>query len=167
MADFDSVPESSNAYSFMPPSPQDTLPPNLPSYFDDATLTRRRRRRTSPHDQAILEQEYRKCTKPDKVQRREICKLVQMGEKGVQVFTHVSPSHPSIHPSIRHVASVMVARAITVAVAGIAATKWLSLGSGCLCVRVECAASVVHRAAAVHYGFFSVFIRANRPDRRS
>jgi len=123
MADFGSVaehPSDSNDYSFVPPSSQDTLPQNLPSYFDDATFSRRRRRRTSPHDQAILEREYRKCTKPDKARRREICKLVQMGEKEVQVFTHASLSHASAP----HVASVMVARthARPIAVAAAATT---------------------------------------------
>ena len=33
----------------------------------------------------------RKCTKPDKAQRKEICKLVQMGEKEVQVATPLPP----------------------------------------------------------------------------
>jgi hypothetical protein len=60
--------------------PNDTLPD-----IDNATFARRKRRRTSPHDQAILEDEYRRCIKPDKARRREICKLVQMGEKEVQV----------------------------------------------------------------------------------
>lgn len=46
---------------------------------------RRRRRRTSPHDQAILEMEYTKNDRPDKHRRQEIAKLVQMGEKEVQV----------------------------------------------------------------------------------
>lgn len=72
-----------------------SLPPNNTSSSNaSASIHRRRRRRTSPHDQGILEEEYRKCTKPDKAQRKEICKLVQMGEKEVQV---VIP--PALHPS--------------------------------------------------------------------
>ena len=70
----------------------DSQEPSLPlnntgsnSSSASAFIRRRRRRRTSPHDQGILEEEYRKCTKPDKAQRKEICKLVQMGEKEVQV----------------------------------------------------------------------------------
>jgi hypothetical protein len=83
-------PHPSSSASNLPSLSQDTLPPNLPASTDDAdadaSLTRRRRRRTSPHDQAILEREYRKCQKPDKARRREISKLVQMGEKEVQVI---------------------------------------------------------------------------------
>ena len=84
---------SAENYAFISLS-QDTLPLNVHGSSDanyhnhdhaPSTQQRRRRRRTSPHDQAILEQEYRKCVKPDKARRREICRLVQMGEKEVQV----------------------------------------------------------------------------------
>jgi len=80
-------PGSSNGnsgYAFITHS-QETLPLNLPPSIDNATLARRRRRRTSAHDQAILEGEYRKCDRPDKSKRREITAKVQMGEKEVQV----------------------------------------------------------------------------------
>jgi hypothetical protein len=60
---------------------------NLPPSIDNATLARRRRRRTSARDQAILEEEYRLCDRPDKARRREITSKVDMGEKEVQVST--------------------------------------------------------------------------------
>lgn len=53
-------------------------------------FVRRRRRRTSPQDQAILEEEYKKCDRPDKAQRIEIAKRVELGEKEVQVRNHFS-----------------------------------------------------------------------------
>ncbi|KAL7266319.1 Homeobox protein yox1 [Rhizina undulata] len=79
-------PSSSNSnYAFITHS-QETLPLNLPPSIDNATLARRRRRRTSAHDQAILEDEYRKCDRPDKPKRKEITSRVQMGEKEVQIW---------------------------------------------------------------------------------
>ena len=39
----------------------------------------------SPQDQAILEAEYEKNSKPDKAARAEIVKRVALGEKEVQV----------------------------------------------------------------------------------
>ncbi|PUU75060.1 hypothetical protein B9Z19DRAFT_1091171 [Tuber borchii] len=74
-----------SGYAFITHS-QETLPLNLPPSIDNATLARRRRRRTSAHDQAILEEEYRKCDRPDKSKRREITAKVQMGEKEVQIW---------------------------------------------------------------------------------
>ncbi|KAG0129709.1 hypothetical protein HOY82DRAFT_650953 [Tuber indicum] len=76
---------SNSGYAFITHS-QETLPLNLPPSIDNATLARRRRRRTSAHDQAILEEEYRKCDRPDKSKRREITAKVQMGEKEVQIW---------------------------------------------------------------------------------
>ncbi|KAG0635892.1 hypothetical protein HOY80DRAFT_979958 [Tuber brumale] len=76
---------SNSGYAFITHS-QETLPLNLPPSIDNATLARRRRRRTSAHDQAILEEEYGKCDRPDKSKRREITAKVQMGEKEVQIW---------------------------------------------------------------------------------
>jgi hypothetical protein len=81
---------SNSGYAFITHS-QETLPLNLPPSMDNATLARRRRRRTSAHDQAILEEEYRKCDRPDKTKRREITVRVQMGEKEVQVHIQFLP----------------------------------------------------------------------------
>lgn len=76
---------SCSTYAFISHS-QESLPMNGQSNSEYATSgARRRRRRTSPQDQAILEEEYRKCDRPDKARRREITKLVHMGEKEVQV----------------------------------------------------------------------------------
>ncbi|KAI5840543.1 hypothetical protein DFP73DRAFT_558874 [Morchella snyderi] len=77
-------PSNSN-YAFITHS-QETLPRNLPPSIDNANLARRRRRRTSVHDQAILEEEYRICDRPDKTKRKEISSRVQMGEKEVQIW---------------------------------------------------------------------------------
>ncbi|KAI5853814.1 hypothetical protein BZA05DRAFT_394799 [Tricharina praecox] len=175
-------PSSSTGYSFLPSSSQDTqlLPPTLPSYYDDATFSRRRRRRTSPHDQAILEQEYRKCTKPDKAQRREICKLVQMGEKEVQVFTHASPSHQSIRlsvtsrPSRSRARATAGAGATTATATATAAANGSIGGSGCLVCACLSGSGVrpvsrVRGAIAVQSIVVSLacsFVRKG-PDRRS
>jgi len=75
---------SSSSYAFITHS-QEGLRENRPPMIDNAGLARRRRRRTSQHDQAILEEEYRKCDRPDKARRREIAALVEMGDKEVQV----------------------------------------------------------------------------------
>ena len=75
---------STPAYAFITHS-QEGLRDNRPPMIDNAGLARRRRRRTSQHDQAILEEEYRKCDRPDKARRREIANMVEMGDKEVQV----------------------------------------------------------------------------------
>lgn len=73
-----------SSYAFITHS-QEGLRENKPPMIDNAGLARRRRRRTSQHDQAILEEEYRKCDRPDKARRREIAAMVEMGDKEVQV----------------------------------------------------------------------------------
>ena len=78
------VSSSPPAYAFITHS-QEGLRNNRPPMIDNAGLARRRRRRTSQHDQAILEEEYRKCDRPDKARRREIAAMVEMGDKEVQV----------------------------------------------------------------------------------
>ena len=75
---------SSSSYAFITHS-QEGLRENKPPMIDNAGLARRRRRRTSQHDQAILEEEYRRCDRPDKARRREIAAMVEMGDKEVQV----------------------------------------------------------------------------------
>ncbi|KAI9716849.1 MAG: hypothetical protein M1828_007510 [Chrysothrix sp. TS-e1954] len=61
----------------------------------------------SPEDQAILEQEYRKDSKPDKAARLRIVKLVALGEKEVQIWfqnrrqTHRRKSQP-LSSSMEH-----------------------------------------------------------------
>ncbi|KAF8417839.1 hypothetical protein EV426DRAFT_352320 [Tirmania nivea] len=79
------VGSSSSSYAFITHS-QEGLRKNRPPIIDNAGLARRRRRRTSQHDQAILEKEYRKCDRPDKARRREITALVEMGDKEVQIW---------------------------------------------------------------------------------
>lgn len=79
------VGSSLSSYAFITHS-QEGLREKRPPMIDNAGLARRRRRRTSQHDQAILEEEYRKCDRPDKTRRRGIAALVEMGDKEVQIW---------------------------------------------------------------------------------
>lgn len=63
-----------------------TLTNNLPPNVDNKPLARQKRRRTSPEDQAILETEYQKNSKPDKAARMAIVERVALGEKEVQIW---------------------------------------------------------------------------------
>ncbi|OQE19931.1 hypothetical protein PENSTE_c014G04316 [Penicillium steckii] len=72
-------------YAFLVHS-QKTLTQNLPPRVDNKLLARQKRRRTSPEDHAILEAEYQKNPKPDKVARTEIVNRVSLGEKEVQIW---------------------------------------------------------------------------------
>ncbi|KAL9103539.1 MAG: hypothetical protein Q9163_001417 [Psora crenata] len=54
--------------------------------IDNQRLARQKRRRTSPEDHAILEAEYERNPKPDKLARQEIVKRVALGEKEVQIW---------------------------------------------------------------------------------
>ncbi|KAF8433994.1 hypothetical protein BGX38DRAFT_180126 [Terfezia claveryi] len=90
------VGSSLSSYAFITHS-QEGLRENRPPMIDNAVLARRRRRRTSQHDQAILEEEYRKRDRPDKSRWREIAALVEMGDKEVQVSLN---SHISVFPLI-------------------------------------------------------------------
>nr|KMM66732.1 hypothetical protein CPAG_03070 [Coccidioides posadasii RMSCC 3488] len=53
---------------------------------DNKILGRQRRRRTSPEDYAILEAEYQRNPKPDKVTRANIVSRVSLGDKEVQIW---------------------------------------------------------------------------------
>ncbi|KAJ5644804.1 hypothetical protein N7507_010815 [Penicillium longicatenatum] len=72
-------------YAFLVHS-QKTLTQNLPPRVDNKLLARQKRRRTSPEDHAILETEYQKDPKPDKVARANIVNRVSLGEKEVQIW---------------------------------------------------------------------------------
>ncbi|OKL61192.1 hypothetical protein UA08_03158 [Talaromyces atroroseus] len=72
-------------YAFLVHS-QKTLTQNLPPRVDNKLLARQKRRRTSPEDHAILEAEYKKNPKPDKVARVSIVNQVSLGEKEVQIW---------------------------------------------------------------------------------
>ncbi|KAJ5239530.1 hypothetical protein N7468_004149 [Penicillium chermesinum] len=72
-------------YAFLVHS-QKTLTQNLPPRVDNKLLARQKRRRTSPEDHAILEEEYQRNPKPDKVARANIVNRVSLGEKEVQIW---------------------------------------------------------------------------------
>ncbi|EEP79748.1 predicted protein [Uncinocarpus reesii 1704] len=57
-----------------------------PPKVDNKILGRQRRRRTSPEDYAILEAEYQRNPKPDKVTRASIVSRVSLGDKEVQIW---------------------------------------------------------------------------------
>lgn len=60
--------------------------PKATSDNDEASsLSRQKRRRTSPQDHAFLEMAYQRNSKPDKNERIEIVSRVELGEKEVQV----------------------------------------------------------------------------------
>ncbi|KAJ5115413.1 hypothetical protein NUU61_001172 [Penicillium alfredii] len=72
-------------YAFLVHS-QKTLTQNLPPRVDNKLLARQKRRRTSPEDHAVLEAEYQRNPKPDKVARASIVDRVSLGEKEVQIW---------------------------------------------------------------------------------
>ncbi|KAL4778204.1 hypothetical protein BJX76DRAFT_153071 [Aspergillus varians] len=74
-----------SSYAFLVHS-QKTLTQNLPPRVDNKLLARQKRRRTSPEDHAILEAEYQRNPKPDKVSRTNIVGRVSLGEKEVQIW---------------------------------------------------------------------------------
>ncbi|KAK6332666.1 hypothetical protein TWF730_004326 [Orbilia blumenaviensis] len=86
-------------FAFITHSPA-TLPNNLPPDVDDASLARRRRRRTSHKDQIVLEEEFARCDRPDKHKRKEIAARVGLEDKQVQIWfqnrrqTHRRKSKP-------------------------------------------------------------------------
>lgn len=71
-------------FAFISHSPA-TYPSQEPS-IDNASLARRKRRRTSPHELAILNQEFELGSTPNKVRRTEISKRVNMTEKAVKIW---------------------------------------------------------------------------------
>lgn len=72
------------AYAFISHSPV-TFPSQEPS-IDNAPLARRKRRRTSPTELNILNNEYKLGTTPNKARRLEIAAKVSMSEKAVQIW---------------------------------------------------------------------------------
>ncbi|KAF3932137.1 hypothetical protein ABW20_dc0107793 [Dactylellina cionopaga] len=79
------VAHQTQTFAFITHSPA-TLPNNLPPDVDDASLARRRRRRTSGKDQAILEAEFAKCDRPGKDKRQEIAVRIGLQDKQVQIW---------------------------------------------------------------------------------
>lgn len=79
-----SSPTESRAYAFISHSPA-TFPNKEPS-IDNAPLARRKRRRTSPNELSILNQEFDIGSTPNKPRRIEIAKRVSMTEKAVQIW---------------------------------------------------------------------------------
>ena len=76
--------KDSKAYAFISHSPV-TFPSQEPS-IDNAPLARRKRRRTSPTELNILNNEYKLGTTPNKARRLEIAAKVSMSEKAVQIW---------------------------------------------------------------------------------
>lgn len=74
----------SRDFAFISHSPA-TYPSQEPS-IDNALLARRKRRRTSPHELAILNLEFLLGSTPNKVRRGEIAAKVNMSEKAVQIW---------------------------------------------------------------------------------
>lgn len=74
----------SGGYAFISHSP--TTFPTLQPEIDDAQLARRKRRRTSPTELQILEEEFARCMKPSKTLREDIARRVEMTEKAVQIW---------------------------------------------------------------------------------
>ena len=79
-----STPTDNKAYAFISHSLA-TFPLQEPS-IDNAPLARRKRRRTSPHELNILNQEFALGTTPNKSRRIQIAKKVSMTEKAVQIW---------------------------------------------------------------------------------
>lgn len=71
-------------FAFISHSPA-TFPSQEPA-IDNASLARRKRRRTSPNELAILNQEFVLGSTPGKSRRLEISKKVNMTEKAVQIW---------------------------------------------------------------------------------
>lgn len=74
----------SRDFAFISHSPA-TYPSQEPS-IDNASLARRKRRRTSPHELLILNQEFVAGSTPNKARRVEIAHKVNMTEKAVQIW---------------------------------------------------------------------------------
>lgn len=74
----------SKDYAFISHSPA-TFPTQEPS-IDNAPLARRKRRRTSPNELAILNKEFELGSTPNKSRRLEISNKLSMTEKAVQIW---------------------------------------------------------------------------------
>ncbi|KAI3404784.2 YOX1 [Candida oxycetoniae] len=79
-----SIVNNDKAYAFISHSPA-TFPSQEPA-IDNAPLARRKRRRTSPYELSILNQEFELGSTPNKLQRIKIAKKVSMTEKAVQIW---------------------------------------------------------------------------------
>lgn len=79
------------SYAFISHSPS-TFPLQCPT-IDNASLARRRRRRTSPAELAILNAEYQVGSTPNKLRRLDIALKVNMDEKAVQVWFQNKRQH--------------------------------------------------------------------------
>lgn len=73
-----------DGFAFISHSP--TTFPSLQPEIDDVQLARRKRRRTSPTELQILEEEFARCVKPSKTLREDIARRVGMTEKAVQIW---------------------------------------------------------------------------------
>ncbi|KAK0336774.1 Homeobox protein yox1 [Friedmanniomyces endolithicus] len=62
------------------------MPQILASSEDDKAYARQKRKRTSLEDQSVLEDAYKRDPKPDKAARLEIVRMVNLGEKEVQIW---------------------------------------------------------------------------------
>ncbi|RFU23772.1 hypothetical protein B7463_g12565, partial [Scytalidium lignicola] len=58
----------------------------IPDSVEVKVENKQKRKRTSAHDQSILEAEYKRNSKPNKATRAEIVKLVALNEKEVQIW---------------------------------------------------------------------------------
>ncbi|KAE9965316.1 hypothetical protein EG328_009819 [Venturia inaequalis] len=87
LADSDTRPASagSSPTAFVVYSPTN-LKDKLDVNSESKTAPRQKRRRTSPEDQKILEEEFARNPKPDKPSRLEIVKKVALGEKEIQIW---------------------------------------------------------------------------------
>ncbi|KAF1815040.1 hypothetical protein P152DRAFT_456078 [Eremomyces bilateralis CBS 781.70] len=65
---------------------QDTLLKQLPPDVDNKPLVRQKRRRTSPSDQKVLEDEYQRNPKPDRATRTALAQKVALGQKELQIW---------------------------------------------------------------------------------
>jgi homeobox protein YOX1/YHP1 len=72
------------SFAFISHSPS-TFPSHEPA-IDNAQLARRKRRRTSPGELAILQTEFSKGQTPNRAKRLEIAAKVNMTEKAVQIW---------------------------------------------------------------------------------
>jgi len=77
-------PINEKSYAFISHSPV-TFPSQEPS-IDNAPLARRKRRRTSPNELSILNNEFEIGQTPNKLRRLEIAEKVSMTEKAVQIW---------------------------------------------------------------------------------
>lgn len=76
--------DDSKSFAFISHS-QETFLSNEPN-IDNARLARRKRRRTSPTELAVLKSEFKKGTTPNKQRRMLIADMVDMTEKAVQIW---------------------------------------------------------------------------------